>query len=182
MSYKNDIRTLTTKAIKELNEVNAKIKDLKKVEKNYYKPRYEELMKELTDVREALIAGTIKKATELADNYKKGVREKLAPKGEELTADAALLTSGINLTGDELNTLFDKYKGNYTMQRLISEYASKNDVKSFMRVVATEAVYNDAADHLLTYTKSALSRPEYADLMLSDDYFKQITPDVMREE
>ena len=182
MSFKSDIRTLTTGAITELNELNAKIKDLESKKEGYYKPTYEAMMKELTDKRDSLILGTERKARELADAYKKSVKERFTPKGAELTDDAALLTSGLTLTGAELDALFDKHKGNNTMQRLIGEYAAKNEVTSFTRVVATEATYHEAADTMLAYTRNALQRPEYADIMLTDDYFAKITPDVMKED
>lgn len=43
-------------------------------------------------------------------------------RGEDITPDAQLLSSGIQLTADELRALADKYRGNYTMMRVIRDY------------------------------------------------------------
>lgn len=181
MSFKKDIRTLGVNAVTELNEVNAAIKDLESKKEGYYKPTYDKMMQELVDKRDTLITGTQRKAKELAEAYKKDKAASLAPKGAELTEDAALLTSGLNLTAAELEALFDKHKGNATMQRLVSEYANKNEI-AISRVATTAKDYNEAADNMLGYINSALQRPEYADIFNSDDYFNQITPACMNED
>ena len=43
-------------------------------------------------------------------------------RGDQLTADAQLLTAGIKLTVEELSMMLEKYRDNYTMSRLIRDY------------------------------------------------------------
>lgn len=47
-------------------------------------------------------------------------------RGDQLTADAQLLTAGIKLTVEELSMMLEKYRDNYTMSRLIREYWHAN--------------------------------------------------------
>ena len=47
-------------------------------------------------------------------------------RGEDLTPDAAILTSGIKITLEELADLADRYKDNYTMTRALLDYAQAN--------------------------------------------------------
>jgi len=49
--------------------------------------------------------------------------------GSALTDDANLLSVGVKLGVADLEKMFDKHNGNYTMQRLIADYAAQHDVK-----------------------------------------------------
>ena len=57
---------------------------------------------------------------------KRAIVEKYAPKGADVTPDAALLNSGMKFTQIELEEIYDKYPDNPTMQRIIFDYVSKN--------------------------------------------------------
>lgn len=49
--------------------------------------------------------------------------------GAAMTDDAQLLSIGVKLRDTDLEKMFDKHDGNYTMQRLIAYYAEQNDIK-----------------------------------------------------
>ena len=49
--------------------------------------------------------------------------------GGALTDDAQLLSVGVKLRGTDLEKMFDKHAGNYTMQRLIADYADQNGIR-----------------------------------------------------
>lgn len=49
--------------------------------------------------------------------------------GGALTDDAKLLSVGVKLRETDLEKMFDKHAGNYTMQRLIVDYANQNELK-----------------------------------------------------
>lgn len=49
--------------------------------------------------------------------------------GGALTDDAQLLSVGVKLRDTDLEKMFDKHAGNYTMQRLISDYADQNGIR-----------------------------------------------------
>lgn len=49
--------------------------------------------------------------------------------GGALTDDAKLLSVGVKLRETDLEKMLDKHAGNYTMQRLIVDYANQNELK-----------------------------------------------------
>ena len=49
--------------------------------------------------------------------------------GGALTDDAQLLSVGVKLRDTDLEKMFDKHAGNYTMQRLIADYADQNGIR-----------------------------------------------------
>ena len=49
--------------------------------------------------------------------------------GGALTEDAQLLSLGVKLRDTDLEKMFDKHTGNYTMQRLIADYADQNGIR-----------------------------------------------------
>lgn len=49
--------------------------------------------------------------------------------GGALTEDAQLLSLGVKLRDTDLEKMFDKHAGNYTMQRLIADYADQNGIR-----------------------------------------------------
>ena len=49
-------------------------------------------------------------------------------RGEDLPADVALLSSGIVIDENDLNVLSQRYHNNYTVQRVLSDYAQRNQV------------------------------------------------------
>ena len=49
--------------------------------------------------------------------------------GSAMTDDARLLSVGVKLRDTDLEKMFDKHAGNYTMQRLIADYADQNGIR-----------------------------------------------------
>ena len=67
------------------------------------------------------------------------------------------------------------------MQRLISEYAEEHHV-SLGRAYYSVADKFAGADVMRQYAFNSFSRPEYADIMDSDQYFQQITPAAVKAD
>lgn len=49
--------------------------------------------------------------------------------GAAMTDDARLLSVGVKLRDTDLEKMFDKHNGNYTMQRLVADYAEQNGIR-----------------------------------------------------
>ena len=49
--------------------------------------------------------------------------------GSAMTDDARLLSVGVKLRDTDLEKMFDKHNGNYTMQRLVADYAEQNGIR-----------------------------------------------------
>lgn len=87
---------------------------------------------------------------QLVDEYCEALRASQTLNPAHMTADAQFLQMGISLTKEDLVAMLERNAGNPTMQRLITDYASKNkielpgeyrydlDMKS--RIESTEAV------------------------------------------
>lgn len=60
--------------------------------------------------------------------------------GAAMTDDAQLLSIGVKLRDTDLEKMFDKHNGNFTMQRLIAYYAEQNGIK-IKRTVAYPNAY-----------------------------------------
>lgn len=95
-----------------------------------YKQEYENIK---ADVEEKLKS--------VYENMAKEVETFYTPKGAEIDADTlSLINSGIKLTGDEFDSLTSKYANNYTMIRLLSDYAKKNDIMTNLSVSLSDYV------------------------------------------
>ncbi len=172
MSFKNEFREHVMNTLAGLQKINAEIEKFKASESNYSKEYATECFKEFESKKFALISESNRKANELVGSYKKQVHEEFATKGEDLTEDAKLLSSGINFTAAELDELAEKHAGNRTMERLIYDFADRNGIIMYNKR-PTESDKLELADSLMNWHRSVTQRPEYADIWTSDDYFNE---------
>lgn len=147
----------------------------KKYTDEYAKPRLIELQRE----REALVTGGEKEVESIAERYKRDVQEYFTFRGADLTDDAKLFSTGIELPRDQLYTMAEQYKNNQTMLQLIFDYADKHKIV----IPVDRASKQEAlafADTMRSYYNSVAQRPWYADLWFNDEYFKGIYEDVVK--
>jgi len=65
----------------------------------------------------------------LVDEYVEALRAAQTLNPAHMTADAQFLQMGISLTKEDLVAMLERNAGNQTMQRLINDYASKNNIE-----------------------------------------------------
>lgn len=157
------LRKILPNAWKEIEQAENEVKTWEKnrslYEKSYFNSRLAEKQEQLN----AVVERWVKAITEAVELYKGETSGKNQIRGEELTADAALLSSGLPLSKADLQAIFDRSAGNYTMQVLSMRYADQHQI-DIGRVFFTPEQTNQAADNLGSYAKNALTRPEYREI------------------
>ena len=174
MSFTTAFRSNALGVLDKLKKKDAEIAELQKAKGQYSKNYFSSMMEKAEGERSELIRAGRHEAQRQIDEFKKGLHERYAPDGEKLTADAALLTSGRALNADDLDGLMQKHAGNFTMQRLISEYAERNEIHTNHKFFS-EAAKGMAADHLMSFYNSVVARPEFADLWEKPETFATLT-------
>ena len=98
-------------------------------------------------------------------------------KGDELTADAKLLESGVELNKADLTRMFDAAKAvnNHTMMELAWRRSLKDGIV-IERPYFSEKDLNDAADMMERYANSALSESAYFSIWSTPGKLATITP------
>ena len=98
-------------------------------------------------------------------------------KGDELTADAKLLESGVELNKADLTRMFDAAKAanNHTMMELAWRRSLKDGIV-IERPYFSEKDLNDAADMMERYANSALSDSAYFGIWSAPGKLATITP------
>lgn len=177
MSYSQDIFNHTKATFERLAEIDKQIADAKSDSSMYSYQYNQERLGKLQEQRETLIYESNKTADALLEEHKKKVHAEFMAKPEEITDDAKLLQSGIQFTNTELEEMLDRYSGNRTMERVIWDHAKGKGIK-LNRKSATEADKILSAEQLRSYCRSAIQRPQYADVWLSDSYFAEISQGV----
>lgn len=176
--YKNLMRKHTLATLEKLAEIDGKIRALEADRENYYKPTYTQIMDGLQADREEILKRSKADAEEFYSEYERAVHEAFLPKGAELTDDVAVLKH-FTLSESEVKALFSKYEGNYSMQRLIAEYAEKHNISLNNAPVLQEGVYLESGKALLSYFNSALTAPEYKAVFENDGDFAKISAGIM---
>lgn len=128
-----DIRGIVKSVIDELTELDKQEKDIEdKIKSNRYSPKIvqDELKPELTSIRrkrEAMREDGVSAVRTRANEYIAELRKADQLNPDNLTDDIKLLQSGIALSVDDLEMLFDRNAGNSTMQKLITDFAKQHD-------------------------------------------------------
>lgn len=182
MYFVNTVRIHTMRHLDELRQIDEKISKLNGRRGDFTQGYFDSQMKPLGEERAAAVEAGKKDIDSLLDAYKSEVIDRYTPSGENLTPDAAILTSGMKLDKTDLERIFDKNEGNMTMQRLVSEYASQHGIKDFNRVYFPEQARISAAENLAGYAKGALENGWRAEFITNDDYYSRIQADAIRGE
>lgn len=175
MAFTKDVRALTINNLVEVRKIDKLIKEMREMERDqvFTKEYVDGKIAELKSKRSQIIRDGKAQVMQMADNYHAKIREEFMPKAEDITADAALFTSGITLTPDQLDVLAERYAGNATMTQLVYDHAENRGIR-LNRHRVTEAEKAALATNLLGYYSSAMQRPDFPEWE-SDSYFEEIT-------
>ena len=177
MSYSRKILDLAKNTVNQLTENSNKMRELEARKANYASEYYKSLVEELKRERDEILWNGNHAAADLHEAQKIKVREEFTLNPEQIADDAKLLQYGFNFTVEDVDKLLDKYKGNRTMERLITDYAQGRNIKP-NRSIETESSKLAQAEKMHTYYKSVVARPEYADTWFDDAYFSKISEGV----
>lgn len=174
-NFAKDVRTLTIKNLEEIRKIDKIIKNVKELEQEkIYTWEYaaSEIAK-LKALQSQIIKDGKTKVMQMAGEYRAKLRDEFMPRAEDITTDAALFTSGIALTSDQLDVLAARYTDNRTMTQLIYDHAESRGI-TLSRHRVTEAEKASLADNLVSYYSSAMQRPYFPEWE-SDSYFEALT-------
>lgn len=182
MYYVNSLRTITLKHLADLAEVDKELEAYNREKDCYSDEYFKARIAPLKSKRSDIVDAGKRSIKELLSQYRDDVVSRYTPNGDELTPDAAVLTSGMKLGKDDLERLFDKHQGNITMQKIICGYATQHGVKDFSRAFFSEQDRITAAEQLALYAQGALDAPWRASFITNDAYFDKIQTDAIRGE
>ena len=182
MYFVNTLRTTTLEHLADLAEVDKVLEAYNKERDCYSGEFFEARIAPLKSKRSDIVDAGKKAVKDLLAQYREDVIARYTPNGDELTTDAAVLTSGMKLDKTDLERIFDKHQGNMTMQRLVSEYARQHEVKDFSRAFFSEQDRITAAEQLALYAQGALDDPWRAAFITDDKFFDKIQTDAIRGE
>ena len=102
-----------------------------------------------------------------------------ALKGDDINADAKLLDGTIELTTNDLEQMFDRNKGNRTMQQLIWRYALAH-VANFGRNFIDRAQIEAAAENMTRYAYRGITDGiYYENIFMNEKNFEKIVDDAL---
>ena len=182
MYFVNTLRTTTLKHLGDLAEIDKELEAFNREKDCYSDEYFKAKIAPLKSKRSEVVDAGKRSIKELLSQYREDVVSRYTPNGDELTTDAAVLTSGMKLDKTDLERIFDKHQGNMTMQRLVSEYASQHGVKDFSRAFFSEQDRITASEKLALYAEGALDDPWRASFITNDAYFDKIQTDAIRGE
>ena len=179
MSFRTKIIDLAEKTRKEMLKLEDKVKWLEGMRDEYSDNKYREEMEKLTESKESVRREAMNQAKELINAFSSSIHIKCRASSEEIDeGDLALLNSGIHLTGAECCYMFDNYKGNFTMQRLIDQYVKDHEVSGFDRELMSEERIRLIAERSTSLISNVASRPTF-DEFLEEDYLSEVLPEVL---
>ena len=182
MYFVNTLRTTTLKHLADLAEVDKVLEAYNKERDCYSDEYFKARIAPVKSKRSDIVDAGKKAVKDLLAQYREDVIARYTPNGDELTTDAAVLTSGMKLDKTDLERIFDKHTGNCTMQRIICEYATQHGVKDFSRAFFSEQDRITAAEKLALYAEGALDDPWRASFITNDEYYDKIQTDAIRGE
>lgn len=179
MKFTEKIRSTAAEYVQKIKAAEKAIADHQKDGiATYSYAKYQEILFELEDKRNTIVAEAKKAIAGIIAEFKVELSRRYVAKGDELnTGDMALLNSGYKLSQVDLEAMFDRYApDNHTMIRAILDYAEAHGLQ-ISRTYYGEKEKAAAADVLNTYAINCFSRPDYG--MESEEYFAQIFPDAL---
>lgn len=182
MYFVNNLRTVTLKHLADIAEIDKVLEAYNREKGNFSDKYFKARIAPLKSKRSEVVDAGKRAVKDLLEQYRDDVIARYTPNGDELTPDAAVLTSGMKLDKTDLERIFDKHPGNTTMQRLIIEYARQHEVKDFSRAFFSEQDRITAAEKLALYAEGALDDPWRASFITNDAYFDKIQTDAIRGE
>ena len=178
MSFVNDLKRTVLSSRSAIAAAREEAAAFEQKWSGYYSPAvYAEKFAPVKAKTDAEIAAANKAIKATVDGLRQQIAERYTLKGDELTADAKLLESGVELNKADLVRMFDTAKaaGNHTMMELAWRRSLKDGV-TIERPYFSAKDLNDAADMMERYANSALSDGAYLDIWNNPDTLAAITP------
>ncbi|MEA4933728.1 MAG: hypothetical protein VB071_09185 [Lawsonibacter sp.] len=181
MSLIGDVRSITTQMVDNIKAQEKKIQNHERDRENWSDVRFAERVQQLQAEMATIQREGLDAVTQRVEQYKETVFAADLLDGSKLTPDVNLLTGNFNLTNADLNAMLERSTGNRTMERLVCQYAQAHG-NVLDRHFYTAEEKAEAAECLITYARSVTQRPNFFDMMNSDDYFKQVLPEAIQGE
>lgn len=177
MSFASNMQETTMQYVAEIASKNTAISEWKKATNTYTGEVIRAKCESLADERKAIIEKAREKLARMTNDYIKASYEADRLNGENLTADAELLSGEYNITGEDISAMMTRaYKaGNRTMQRLIGEYAIKHNLE-VTPPYYTAAHREKDAINLRDIAFAALESEWHAAFFGSEKYFRSFCP------
>ena len=178
MSFVNDLKNTVTSSRAAIAAAQEEAAAFERKWSGYYSPTvYAEKFAPVKAKTDAEILAAHKAIKTTVDDFRKQIAERYILKGDELTADAKLLESGVELNKADLTRMFDAAKAanNHTMMELAWRRSLKDDIV-IERPYFSEKDLNDAADMMERYANSALSDSAYFGIWSAPGKLATITP------
>ena len=127
---------------------------------------------------------------EIREHFSDHVSEFYSPSGANLDAETvSLLQSGLKLRESEMNALFEKFRGNVTMLRLLGDYAEEHKIESKeARVLYTRAMSGGSHetstfDTVVDMIKKAVSSDETTSKVWGSDrgHFDRLSNEAIQD-
>lgn len=169
--FYDKINGVITKAMEELNMIDIDLEEVNNMiaNKNVYNsehikkvliPRKQEIESRIRAIKEAANA----QIERIAKKYDDEIKAEKVLNGGDITDDAKLLNLGIKLSDIELENMFDRHDGNFTMQTLIKRYAEQNGIKINRNVKMSEYDGIDIARDLPKLTSRVIEQYNKKDI------------------
>ncbi len=178
MSFVNDLKNTVTSSCAAIAAAQEEAAAFERKWSGYYSPTvYAEKFAPVKAKTDAEILAAHKAIKTTVDDFRKQIAERYILKGDELTADAKLLESGVELNKADLTRMFDAAKAtnNHTMMELAWRRSLKDGIV-IERPYFSEKDLNDAADMMERYANSALSDSAYFGIWSAPGKLATITP------
>ena len=178
MSFVNDLKNTVTSSRAAIAAAQEEAAAFERKWSGYYSPTaYAEKFAPVKAKTDAEILAAHKAIKTTVDDFRKQIAERYILKGDELTADAKLLESGVELNKADLTRMFDAAKAanNHTMMELAWRRSLKDGIV-IERPYFSEKDLNDAANMMENYANSALSDSAYFGIWSSPGKLATITP------
>lgn len=176
MKIANSVREITRKMLADVAKIDKQIEDLQNHASIYTNEYLAQEKQKLQNKKAEIISSGKSDVDALASMYRADVKKRYKIEAsEELTKLSSILNAGFAFTAAELDAMVDEYAAvSPALVRLIGDYANKNGVK-LSRSIKTEQEASSFADTMVQYYNCAASRPQFADVWDSDDYFVNIS-------
>lgn len=181
--FTKEIRKMTIEYHEKLAKADAKIQEWIDNDRFQGSPYQKEEITKAKNERHAVLDEGVKALDGINKKFQEALSDRYTPHGEDLTDDAKIFSSAIELSDEEIREYARRYQGNLTMLRLVSDYAKKRNPKVTEVIYIPKETKIASADRVTTYCKSALTDELlFNTVIVQDDRFNQICGEELANE
>lgn len=174
-NLKKTVKDIVKDALSKYQKENKKVREFAAERSRYNPDYYNEKKAEMEAARDAILKAAQKQIDAHVSAFNEQFHDKLD--ASQITDDVKLLNCGLKLSAEDLHDIFDRSKGNPTMQMLVQRYANDNQVHGYNRQYVTAAMKREHVEGLSKIAKNAFSRPDWVDSWTSDEYWETAVSD-----